>query len=195
MNYFKKQILKRRIEKLSKKNIHVNEKINKFFNEINKKDFEYLINDKKICRKIFHYFILEKNKNNITLYTKSLYLIEVLIDNIYKLKELNNIEVTLPIFLNYLSLPNILNLNKYLKEQNIEIENKNLNYYLMCLYQKKEVEKIDLNNASIQEMHCSISMQLTENLLKFIDYYEYSTEEVNKYKISRLKLMNNIERF
>ena len=193
MNYLKKKILEKKIEILNKKNISFNQKPHEFFKTINKKEFEYLINNEEMCKKIFCYFILFRADDSGMWNARATSFIESLIKDIYILKKTNNIKVKLPVFTHYLNLSDIVDLNQYLTEESIPLKDRGLWYYLKCL--PKKTEEIDLNNPSTQEMHCYISMQFTANLSKFMDYYEYSTEDGNKYKISRLKIINKIKRF
>ena len=193
MNYLKKKILERKIEILNKENISFNQKPQEFFKKINKKEFEYLMNNEELCKKIFYYFILFGAGDSGMWNARARSFIESLIKDIFILKKTNNINIKLPLFCHYLILSNIVDLNQYLTEESIPLKDRGLWYYLKNL--SKKTEKIDLNNAITQEQHCYVSMQFTANLSKFMDYYEYSTEEGNKYKISRLKLINKIKRF
>lgn len=193
MNYLKKKILERKIEILNKKNISFNQKPQEFLKKINKKEFEYLINNEEMCKKIFYYFILYEAGDSGMWNARAHSFIESLIKDIFILKKINNIKLTLPLFTYYLNLSGIVDLDQYLTEESIPLKDRGLWYYLKNL--PKKTEKIDLNNAITQEQHCYVSMQFTANLSKFMDYYEYSTEDGNKYKISRLKLINKIKRF
>lgn len=191
MNYFKQKILEKRIEVLNKKEISFNKKTNEFLNKINKKDFEELINNKEMCKKIFVYFMLYKDRHSGVWHDRALSFIEGLINDLYILKETHNINITLPMFVHYFSLSNIVDLNQYLTQKNIVLVNKNTSYYLKFLPNKG----IYLNSPQSQEMHGYITMQFASNLTKFIDYYGYSTKDTNKYEISKLKIINKIKDF